>query len=84
MNSPSPVPPALQRPVSEPLMDRAAWSINDTAKALGVSPRLITRMIAEGKIPAAKLGRRTLLDPQSVRVAVFGPLSAEGVNHVES
>lgn len=65
-------PAALQRPISTPLVDRVAWSIDDAAKALGVSPRLITRLIAEGKLPAAKLGRRTLLDPIAVRSSIFG------------
>jgi excisionase family DNA binding protein len=65
-------PAALQRPAPTPLSDRVAWSIADSAKALGVSTRLVTRLIAEKKIPAAKLGRRTLLDPAAVRAAVFG------------
>lgn len=69
----SPIPAALQRQQPTPKVDRVAWSISDAAKALGVSPRLITRLIAVGKIPAAKLGRRTLLDPNAVRAAVFGP-----------
>lgn len=72
------VPAALVRPVPVPLADRVAWSVADAAKALGVSSRLITRLIAEGKIPAAKLGRRTLLDPTAVRAAVFGPPTVEG------
>ncbi len=69
---PSLTPAALTRPLPVPLSDRLAWSVADAAKALGVSTRLITRLIAQGKLPAAKLGRRTLLDPLAVRVAVFG------------
>jgi excisionase family DNA binding protein len=74
----SPVPAALQRPVPVPLNERVAWSISDAARALGVSSRLLTRLIAEGRIPVSRLGRRVLLDPAAVRAAIFGPSSVEG------
>lgn len=49
---------ALQRPVPLPLNERVAWSITDAARALGVSSRLLTRLIAEGRIPVSRLRRR--------------------------
>ncbi len=72
------VPAALTRPAQIPLADRAAWSVSDAALALGVSQRLLTRLIAEGKLPASRLGRRVLLDPVAVRHSVFGPEQSGG------
>ncbi len=44
-----------------------AVSINDTAKALGLGRTSIYQLIAEGKLEAFKLGRRTLVRVDSIR-----------------
>ena len=69
---PSAVLFALKRPVSVPLNERAAWSVKETAQAFGVSSRLIVRMIANGTMPSSKMGRRTVIDPEAARRAIFG------------
>ena len=46
---------------SEPVMERLAYSVNDIAKALGVSNQHIFNMIKQGEIKKFKLGRRTLI-----------------------
>jgi excisionase family DNA binding protein len=72
------VPAALSRPFPVPLNDKIAWSIADAARAIGVSERMIGRLVSEGVIPSTKLGRRRLLDPAAVRAAVFGPQQSGG------
>jgi excisionase family DNA binding protein len=44
-----------------------ATSINDTAKALGLGRTSIYAMIADGRLEAFKLGRRTLVKVASIR-----------------
>jgi excisionase family DNA binding protein len=66
------VPAALRKPDPIPLADRVAWSVAEAARALGVSERMLSRLIREGVVPASRLGRRVLLDPAAVRQAVFG------------
>lgn len=44
-----------------------ATSINDTAKALGLGRTSIYAMIADGRLEAFKLGRRTLVKVVSIR-----------------
>jgi excisionase family DNA binding protein len=41
--------------------DRLAWSINDFARALGVSGGLIRLEIARGRLKAAHVGRRVVI-----------------------
>lgn len=69
---PSILPSALQLPRHVPLNERSAWSMQDASDAYGVSIRLIARLIADKKLPAARMGRRVVLDPKAVRAAVFG------------
>ncbi len=66
------VPVALHRPDPVPLTDRALWSLADASRATSLSVRLIQRLIAEGRIPATKVGRRVLLDPVAVKSALIG------------
>lgn len=48
-------------------MEQLAVSINDTAKALGLGRTSIYAMIADGRLEALKLGRRTLVKTASIR-----------------
>ncbi len=47
-------------------MELLAISINDTAKALGLGRRTIYAMIADGRLEAFKIGRRTLVRMESI------------------
>ena len=53
-------------------MEPLALSINDTAKALSLGRTSIYAMIADGRLEAFKLGRRTLIRMDSVRRIVAG------------
>lgn len=65
-------PPALTQPAPVPLADKLAWSVDETARATGLSRRKIAELIATGKLPAHRIGRRILLDPAEVKAALFG------------
>ena len=53
-------------------MDRLAYSINDTARALSLGRTSIYAMIADGRLVAFKLGRRTLIKADSIQKLVAG------------
>jgi excisionase family DNA binding protein len=71
MPTASPVPAALRRPDPVPLADRALWSLQDASRATSLSVRTLQKLIADGRLPAAKVGRRVLLDPAAVRAALL-------------
>jgi len=48
-------------------MEKFAYSINETARALSMGRTSIYAMIAEGRLDAFKLGRRTLVKADSIR-----------------
>jgi len=48
-------------------MDRLAYSINDTARILSLGRTSVYAMIADGRLEAFKLGRRTLIKADSIR-----------------
>lgn len=48
-------------------MERLAYSINDTARALSLGRTSIYAMIADGRLVAFKLGRRRLVTAESIR-----------------
>lgn len=48
-------------------MEPLAVSINDTAKALGLGRTSIYAMIADGRLEAFKVGRRTLIRADSIK-----------------
>ena len=47
-------------------MDELAYSINRTAKALGVGRSTIYKLIKTGKVDALKIGTRTLITTASI------------------
>jgi excisionase family DNA binding protein len=53
-------------------MNKLAYSINDTARTLSLGRTSIYAMIADGRLEAFKLGRRTLIRAESVRRLVAG------------
>lgn len=53
-------------------MERLAYSINDTAKALSLGRTSVYAMIADGRLEAFKLGRRTLVKAESIRRLIEG------------
>lgn len=53
-------------------MEKLAYSINETARALSMGRTSIYAMIADGRLDAFKLGRRTLVKADSVRRLVEG------------
>jgi excisionase family DNA binding protein len=58
---------ALGQPRRSLDMEPLALSINDTAKALSLGRTSIYAMIADGRLEAFKLGRRTLIRMESIR-----------------
>lgn len=53
-------------------MERLAYSINETAAVLSLGRTSIYSMIADGRLEAFKLGRRTLVKAESIRRLVTG------------
>ena len=53
-------------------MEKLAYSINETALALSMGRTSIYAMIADGRLEAFKLGRRTLVKAESIRRLVEG------------
>ena len=48
-------------------MEKFAYSITETAAALGVGRKSIYAMIGDGRLETFKVGRRTLVKVESVR-----------------
>lgn len=53
-------------------MEKLAYSINETARALSMGRTSIYAMIADGRLKAFKLGRRTLITAESIHRLVAG------------
>lgn len=53
-------------------MEKLAYSINETARALSLGRTSIYAMIADGRLVAFKLGRRTLIKADSIRQLIEG------------
>ena len=53
-------------------MEPLVLSVNDAAKVLSLGRTSIYAMIADGRLEAFKLGRRTLIRMESVRRIVAG------------
>lgn len=75
----STVPSALRKSNPVPLSDRALWSLADASRATSLSVRLIQRLIAEGRLPCVRIGRRVLLDPVATRAALLATSESASV-----
>ena len=53
-------------------MEKLAYSINEAARTLSLGRTSIYSMIADGRLEAFKLGRRTLIKADSIRRLVDG------------
>lgn len=53
-------------------MDRLAYSINEAARVLSMGRTSIYALIADGRLEAFKLGRRTLIRAESIQRLVSG------------
>lgn len=49
-----------------PLALRLNLSVDETAVALGVSPRMVRKLIARGDLRVVRIGRRTLVSAQTL------------------
>jgi excisionase family DNA binding protein len=58
---------------SQALADgRAAYSIYEASRALGISEKSVRQLIAEGKLKAARAGSRIIIGTESIRVFLAG------------
>ncbi len=48
-------------------MERLTYSINETARLLSLGRTTIYAMLADGRLEAMKLGRRTLIKAESIK-----------------
>lgn len=61
-------------------MEKLALSINETCEVLGVSRATVNKLIANGELPARKMGRRVLILTADLRSYVES-LSAPHDSH---
>jgi excisionase family DNA binding protein len=61
------VPAGLHRRHGAFVMDRIFYSINETARLLGVGRTSVYAMLSDHRLAAKKLGRRTLVTAESIR-----------------
>lgn len=73
-----PTPAALRRSPDVHPDRKMVWSLSDASRATSLSVRTLQKLIAAKKLPAAKIGRRVLLDPVAVRDAIFGGQAGAG------
>ena len=51
-------------------MKMFAMGLKEAAEAVGLSHWTLRKLIAEGKLPAVRVGRRVLLEPEALRELV--------------
>lgn len=59
-------------------MEQILVSRQDAARALSISVRSLDYLIAEGKVPVRKLGRRTLIPRSALERFARSPETAKG------
>jgi excisionase family DNA binding protein len=52
-------------------IERRWYSVNETAKALGLHPQTVYSMIADERIPAARIGRLVRVDLKSLEAVMI-------------
>lgn len=67
---PSPPPPAP--PVMVLPSEKLAYGIKEAASALGLGRTTIWRAIRDGKLPASKVGNRTLITKEALQAWLVG------------
>jgi len=51
----------------DPVDDRSRWlNLTEVGQEIGVSRRVVRRMIDDGQLPASRIGRRTLISRAAV------------------
>ena len=55
-------------------MDKLAYSINETAKALSLGRTSVYALISDGRLETFKFGRRRLVKAESLRLFVEEPV----------
>jgi excisionase family DNA binding protein len=67
--APRPTLAAAIKPIPRvPLRDKLLWSLDDLAALLGISRRMLERMLASGRLcqPSLRIGRRILFKPEAI------------------
>ena len=54
---------------------RAGLSVREVADTLGVTPRTVQRWVADGRLPATRIGGRIRFAPDDVSAVVEGPMA---------
>lgn len=67
----------INHPALPPTMTKAAYSVNDALRLLGVGRTHLYRQIQDGKLKALKSGRRTLI-PATEIIAYLDRLAPMG------
>jgi len=52
--------------------EKVAYSVRETAEALGLHPNTVYELISEGKLPALRLGRKILVSRVELEKWVAG------------
>ncbi len=72
-SEPPPAPPAPPPVIALP-SEKLAYGIKDAASALGIGRTTIWRAIKEGKLPAVKVGNRTLIRTEALQAWLSAPV----------
>ena len=64
-------------------MEKLLESRQDTASALGISLRMVDYLITQGKLPARKVGRRTLIPRAAIERFARSPGASNAANGEE-
>lgn len=64
---PPPAPPPAPPPVVALPPEKLAYGIKEASSALGIGRTTIWRAIKEGKLPAVKVGNRTLIKTEALQ-----------------
>jgi len=54
------------------MTEKVAYSVRETAEALGLHPNTVYELISDGKLPALRLGRKILVSRSELEKWVAG------------